>query len=122
MDGAHTQAQYAFVCASVGIRDTPGRSSLRLETSGVARRKDGGRGRNKEVTRVATGTRPTAFKLKTITNPGPLTDKMKPHGKYGMAALMRTTCAHAACTDATLLMHTLTRYTQIRESTTGEPK
>ncbi len=84
-DGTHTPALHALVCACV--------SQLVLGTHLAEavcawrpqvwpdNAEDGGRERNKEVTEVSVGTRPTVFKWKTIRNPRPPTDKMKPHGK-----------------------------------------
>ena len=121
------------MCVSVGNRDTPGRSRLclrdlrwgettqRMEAGREARRSPG----------LPAGTRPTVLKWKTIRNRRPSADKMKPHGKWGAAALMTSTRRHAACTDATPRTRThththtcttSTRSKQMRATTTGEDK
>lgn len=82
---SHTRALYLFVCACVSqlVLGThlveavsAGRPQVWRDNAG-----DRGRERSKEVTGVATGTRPIVFKWKTIRNWRPPTDKMKPHGK-----------------------------------------
>lgn len=111
-DGTHT-LYVQYLCESqLVLRTHLAEGACALGSSGVARQcgewREGGKTRRSQ--RVATGTRPTVFKWKTVRNQSPPMDKMKPHGKQGTAALIPSTCTHAPCTAATLHTHTLTQH------------
>ena len=100
--------QYVCMCVSVSIRDTPGRTACAWRPQ-VWRddAEDGGRERNKEVTRVATGHQANCIQVEDHQKPRPPDAQDEVTRKTG-GALMPSTCMYAACTDATL--HTLTQH------------
>lgn len=115
------------MCVSVGIRDTPGRSSLCLETSGAARRCRGWReGEKQGGHRGFCGHQANCIQVEDRQKPASPDGRDETTRKIengGLDVVHLYARSMHRCYPANAHTHTTsTRHKQIRETTTGEDK
>lgn len=123
----HTLCICVCMCVSFGIRDAPGGSSLRLETSGVARQCRGlGEGEEQGGHGGCYGHQANCIQVEDHQEPAcpdGQDETTRKIGNAGLDAVHSYASSMSRCYPARAHTHTTsTRRKQIRETTTGEDK